>query len=323
MGWGRGVEGGRPAGIRMLEVAVPATSANLGCAFDCAALALNLELVVEATPLPFPGLELQCEGEGVETIPTDSSNLVVQGINRLYAWSEAPVPGLRLRLRSAIPVGVGLGSSAAAIVAGLLIGSQLYGRRPDDATLIGLAAELDGHPDNAAAAYLGGLVVSASGADSRRVLSRKAKVPQELEFIVVVPDRPMPTSASRAALPDAYSRVDAVHNLQRAALLVASAFSGEFDFEPEFFADRWHQSQRAELMPGLADCLALEQPDLLGVCLSGAGSSVLAVTRRPAPEIADQLLQCFRSKGVEARALALSADNLGAKGRLLEELGVS
>ncbi|HVB14567.1 MAG TPA: homoserine kinase [Candidatus Dormibacteraeota bacterium] len=308
----------------MFEVTVPASSANLGCAFDCAALALNLYLVVAGTPLPGPGLQLRCEGEGADTVPEDASNLVVQGINRLHAWAEAPAPGLRLQLRSQIPVGVGLGSSAAAIVAGLLIGAELSQRRPDDATLMGLAAELDGHPDNVSAAYLGGLVVSAAGGNASQVLCRRATVPEGLHFIVVVPDWPLPTSESRTVLPDAYSRVEAVHNLQRAALMVASAFSGEFDFEPEFFADRWHQAQRAEMVPGIAECLSLQHPELLGVCLSGAGSSVLAVTKgAAAKEISDQLLERFHRHRVAARALHLTADNLGAKGRLSPELGVS
>ncbi|HUY08907.1 MAG TPA: homoserine kinase [Candidatus Dormibacteraeota bacterium] len=307
------------AGPGVLEVVVPATSANLGCAFDCAALAINLQLTVEATPLATPGFEVNCQGEGSAELPRDESNLVAQGIRRLAAWSRCPTPGLRLQLHSEIPVGAGLGSSAAAIVAGLLIGTQLFPTTPDDATLIGLAAELDGHPDNVAAAYLGGLVVSAGLPGSGRVLTRKAIVPTGLELVVVIPDRPLPTSKARSVLPDTYSRADAVHNMQRASLLVASAFSGEFDFEPEFFADRWHQTQRGELMPGLRECLELEYPGLLGVFLSGAGSSVLAMTKGAATEVADQLVARFRAQGVGARALVLMADNEGAKGRRLEE----
>lgn len=300
-------------------VTVPATSANLGCAFDCAALALDLQLVVEASVRVDPGCEVICEGEGADALPRDSSNLVVRGIRRLAQLSGDPVPGLSIRIRSQIPVGLGLGSSAAAIVAGLLLGIQITETRPDDATLMGLAAELEGHPDNVAAAYLGGLVVAASSAGSGRVLARKARVPAELRFVAVVPNMPMPTAASRALLPDTYSRADAVHNLQRAALLVASAFSGDFDFEPEFFADRWHQDQRAAAVPGLADCLALQHPDLLGVFLSGAGSAALAVTRGEVPEISDQLQTLFEKQGVSSRALTLRADNQGA--RVMPERG--
>lgn len=302
----------------MVEATVPATSANLGCAFDSAAIALDLHLTVEAVPLSSPGLELKVEGEGVGKIAEDASNLVVQAISRFHGITGTPIPGLRVRLASQIPVGVGLGSSAAAIVAGLLIGSQLTRHPVDDATLLGLAAELDGHPDNVAAALLGGLVVVAAAPN--RVVSRKARIPEALRFTLAVPERPLPTSEARAVLPGSFPRDDAVHNLQRAVLLVASAFSGQFDFEPEFFADRWHQSRRADLLPGLAECLALEHPDLLGVCLSGAGSSVLAVSRGGATdEIAARLRELLERRGVAVRTMTLSADNLGAKGRLRAE----
>ena len=301
----------------MYSVAVPATSANLGCAFDCAALALQLQLVVEASPRADPGFDVICEGEGADALPRDSSNLVVSGIRRLAQWSGDSVPGLSIRIRSQIPVGVGLGSGAAAIVAGLLLGIQITDSRPDEATLLGRAAELEGHPDNVAAAYLGGLVVAAYSAGSGRVLARKAKVPAELRFAVVIPDIPLPTAQARAMLPDSYARADAVHNLQRAALMVASAFAGDFDFEPEFFDDRWHQDQRAAAVPGLADCLELRHPDLLGVFLSGAGSAVLAVTRKEVPEIAHQLQTRLKRQGVSSRVLTLTADNQGA--RLLPE----
>jgi homoserine kinase len=307
----------------MAEVTVPATSANLGCAFDCAAVALDLRLAVEASLLPERGLEILCEGEGAGAVPADASNLVVLGIEKIHAWADLPVPGLRLRLRSQIPVGVGLGSSAAAIVAGLLVGVEIVGRSPDDTTLVGMAAALDGHPDNVAAAYLGGFAVAAVSRTGA-VLSRHTEVPEDLRFIVVSPESRLSTLQSRAVLPDTLSREDAVHNLQLTALMVASAFSGQFDFQPGFFSDRWHQDRRAELLPGVAECLALDHPDLLGVCLSGAGPSVLAITRSGAArEMADQLRQCFGDQGVSARTLILRADNQGAKGTFRSEKGGS
>ncbi|MGA7087452.1 MAG: homoserine kinase [Candidatus Dormiibacterota bacterium] len=297
----------------MNAVAVPATTANLGCAFDCAALALDLHLFAEASRRADRGCEVLWEGEGAQSLPRDSSNLVAQGISRLGQWSGVPVPGLSIRIRSQIPVGVGLGSSAAAIVAGLLIGIQIFETRPDDESLIGLAAEIEGHPDNVAAAYLGGLVIAATSAGSKRVMVRKARVPEELRFVAVVPEMPLPTDEARALLPDTYTRADAVHNLQRTALLAASAFSGDFDFVPELFADRWHQAQRAVAVPGLGECLALEHPALLGVFLSGAGSAVIAITRGEVPEIANLLQSCFTRSGLSSRALTLSADNEGAR----------
>lgn len=302
----------------MHPVTVPATSANLGVAFDCAALALELHLVVEPSPRPETGFEISLAGPEGVSLPRDSTNLVLRGIERMANWAGVPVPGLRLSLRSEIPVGVGLGSSAAAIVAGLLVGAQLAPEPPDDSTLLGLALELEGHPDNVAAAYLGGLVVAAPAGPGGPVLSRKAVVPPGLQFIVAVPELSIPTSQSRGVVPQTFSKEDAVHNLQRAALLVASAFSPGFELQPSFFEDRWHQGRRAALIPGLSECLQLRHHDLLGVCLSGAGPSVLAVARNSAQEISELLLGCFRSRGVAARSMVLRADNLGARDRLLE-----
>jgi homoserine kinase len=232
------------------------------------------------------------------------------------------VPGLQITVSSQIPIGVGLGSSAAAIVTGLLIGAQIHGTSLSDADLLALATEMEGHPDNVAAAYLGGFVVAATNGDPEVVLSRRTDLPADLRFIVSIPDRALATELSRAALPPSYSRGDAVHNLQRVALLVAGAFSGDFDFSPELFDDRLHQPQRGALIPGAAACLALRHPDLLGVFLSGAGSSVIAIARRSTQEIAELMQRTFAAAGVSACSITLGADNLGAKGHL-PHLGAS
>lgn len=295
---------------------VPATSANLGCAFDCAAVALDLHLTVHAALRPEPGFELSYEGPRQESVATDSSNLLLRAIAMVSTRQGVPSPGLRVTAESQIPIGVGLGSSAAAIVSGLLIGAQVHGVALGDDEILALATELEGHPDNVAAAYLGGFVVASAGGEPMVVLSRKADLPADLQFIVAVPDRELPTELSRAALPESYLREDAVHNLQRVALLVAEAFSGGFHFSPEFFDDRLHQPQRGALIPGAADCLALRHPDLLGVFLSGAGSSVMALARRSTGEIAEMLRRTFASAGVTASSMVLAADNLGARGHL-------
>lgn len=303
----------------MEAVIVPATSANLGCAFDCAAVALNLYLRVRSAPRTQPGIEIVYRGSNPESVPTDNSNLIARGINSLAAWANATPPNLRLEIENEIPVGIGLGSSAAAIVAGIVLGARICEIEPEPAVVLRLAAEIEGHPDNVAAAYYGGLVVSARCDDSRDVLAIKADVPRDLEFIVIVPEIEMPTKQSRAILPVSYSRADAVHNLQRTALFVASAFSGRFDFQPEFFRDRLHQPHRCSLIPGLEDCLKIEHPDLLGGFLSGAGSSVLAVVRENAPKVAELFLAAFARQGLPAKAQFLRADNQGARHTIGQE----
>lgn len=294
-------------------ITVPATSANLGCAFDCAALALNLYLQVRIAPPLRSGIEIVYRGPQPERVPLDGSNLVAQAIRRVAAHGHAEIPHARIEIENEIPVGVGLGSSAAAIVAGILAGARLCGIQLDAPAVLRLAAEIEGHPDNVAAAYYGGFVVSARCEDSGEVLAFKAEVPEGLEIAAVIPELPMPTAQARAVLPAAYNRADAVHNLQRTALLVAAMFSGRLDLQREFFRDRLHQPFRRALIPGLEGCLKLTHPDLFGVFLSGAGSSVLAFARKNTAEIAGLLVAEFQRSGLAARAHFLKADNRGAR----------
>jgi homoserine kinase len=303
------IAGGCPASPE--SVSVPATSANLGCAFDCAAIALNKYLRARLTPRSSAGFEVCYRGPQPDCIPKDESNLVVKGLCRLAAWAQVEASGGWLEIESEIPVGVGLGSSAAAILAGLLLGARVYGVELGADQALRLAAEMEGHPDNVAAAYHGGLVLSAGNSDG--VLALKTTVPAELRFVAVIPAVMMPTEKARAILPEKYSRADTVHNLQRAALLAASCFSGRFDLTPELFCDRLHQPYRSRLVPGVESCLEVRHPGLLGVFLSGAGSAVLAVVRHSSAEIAELLAAGFRRHGLSSETLFLRAENRGAK----------
>jgi homoserine kinase len=298
---------------KAITVSVPATSANLGCAFDCAAVALNRYLRASLAPHTAPGFALDYRGPHPERVPRDETNLVVRGIRKLAGWAGEPIPGGRVRIASEIPVGAGLGSSAAAVVAGILLAAGLCRAKPDPATVLRLAAELEGHPDNVAAAFLGGLVFAATTDAPFAVLARKARVPAALRFVAVIPAFALPTEQARAVLPGQYSRRDAVHNLQRAALLAAACFSNRYDFFPELFRDRLHQPYRSSLVPGLDDCLALRRPGLLGVFLSGAGPTVLAVVRRNASAAARALVKAFEARGVAAQSMVLRADNRGSR----------
>ncbi len=138
----------------------PATAAKLGCAFDCGALALNRYHKLRAEQSSEPGFQVSCHGPNREYIPEDESNLGVRAIRRLAEWAGVELPGWRIDIDNEIPVSAGLGSSAAAVVAGLLLGARICGVRWDRIPLLRLALEFEGHADNAAAAYLGGLVFS-------------------------------------------------------------------------------------------------------------------------------------------------------------------
>lgn len=294
-----------------ISVRVPATSANLGCAFDCAALALALYLDIHVTPRKDRMITVQYRGETPERIPADESNLIARTIREtLKGWNKPK--GFDLEIDNQIPVGVGLGSSAAAIVGALAACHWLADMTLFDEQLISLASKLEGHPDNVAAAWHGGFTVSLQHGE--RVLAYSCPVPDTLKLVLVIPNYAMPTEQARAVLPAQYSRADAVNNLQRAVALAAQLFSGKADFHRAFFHDRWHQPYRAPLIPGLQEVLELRHPDLLGICLSGAGPGVLAFVRANAAEIGEAIRDLLAKQDIQSQPHCLAADNLGAKG---------
>jgi homoserine kinase len=296
-----------------ISVRIPATSANLGCLFDCAALALGLYLDVHVTRREDGTVHVLYSGVDPERVTTDATNLVATTIREtLASWGYSH--GFDLEIQNQIPVGVGLGSSAAAIVGGLAAARWLADRALFDDELITLATRHEGHPDNVAAAWLGGFTIAVQ--QPQRVLAFSCPVPETLELVLVVPGYALPTQKARQVLPSHYSRADAVHNLQRALALASQFFSGKADLQRDFFEDRWHQPYRAPLVPGLSEVLSLQHPDLLGVCLSGAGPSILGfVTPGGSAAAAGELIrQTLTRHGVEVRTHVLAADNRGAKG---------
>ena len=295
-----------------VTIRVPATSANLGCLFDCGALALSLYLDVRVRLRPDREIAVQYRGETPERIAAGADNLIARTLrDTLQGWGVRR--GFDLEIDNQIPVGVGLGSSAAAIVAALSASHWLANRNLPDPEIITLGSRLEGHPDNVAAAWEGGFTLAVQAGD--RVLAFSCPVAASLQFALVVPDYAVATEYARAVLPATYSRADAVHNLQRAAAVAAQFFGGRAEFERELFNDRWHQPYRLGLVPGLAEVLALSRPDLLGVCLSGAGPAILAFVRGDARPAAEAIQALLGQKDVPSRSFVLAADNRGAKSR--------
>jgi homoserine kinase len=293
------------------RVVVPATSANLGCAFDCGGLALKLYLRALFVPSHAAELSLEYEGRTPERFPMKSSNLILQALRLAAEKLEAPPPTGHVLVQSDIPIGVGLGSSAAAVIAGLLLGARFSGKEPAPEQVLRWAEELEGHIDNAAAAYHGGLVL-ALGNNVDRVVVAKTPFPESIRLVVVVPSISVPTHQAREALPRSYDRADVLHTLQRTALLAATCFAGKFDLFPDLFHDKLHQPYRQKLVPGIERCLGLRRPGLLGVAISGSGSSVIAFTATDEMRTAEELRRIFAEEGVQTEALFTSADNAGA-----------
>jgi homoserine kinase len=240
-------------------VSVPASSANLGPGYDvlAAALSLQLELEVEETGEFFVHSE-------VPAVPTDRSNLCVRAFERLH-----PADGVTFQIRSGIPVAAGLGSSAAAIVAGLAAADHMYEL---DAPLFDLAAELEGHPDNVAAALHGGFVIC-PGPGEAPVRFEPAP---GLEGVLAIPDHEVPTSAARAAMPAELPVEEAVHNVGHAALLVLGLAKDDFSLIGRGLRDLMHQPRRRELYPRSMELVdRAEELGAVGATISGAGPAVL------------------------------------------------
>lgn len=285
----------------MLRVRVPATTANLGAGFDCLGLALSLFNEVDAEEAE--GLEIQVEGEGAGELPTDATNLVWRAARRVFDHVGRAPSGVRLHLRNAIPLESGLGSSAAATVAGLLIGNALLGNPLDDATVLDLAVDMEGHPDNVAPALLGGLVV-AGRADSGRLLVETVAVPP-LTAVVVMPAFRLSTAQARRALPATVPMADAVFNLSHTALTLLALQRGDHAALAEAMADRLHQPYRAPLAPGLTAALDVARELGAAAAISGAGPAVIAFRSARPDEVGEAMRDSFAKAGLGARVWLL------------------
>jgi homoserine kinase len=245
-------------------VRVPASSANLGPGYDvlAAALTLHLELEIEETG------EFSVEAEGLE-VPLDRSNLCVKAFESLK-----PADGVSFRIRSEIPLARGLGSSGAAIVAGLTAADHLHELALDRAEMLAKAAEIEGHPDNVAAAIYGGFV--AVGDDGGVPAAARFDPPGGIEGVLVIPGEEVPTEEARKAIPGEIPLADAVANIGAASLLVLGLRDGDLNLIQRGLADRIHQPRRASLYPRSMEIVE-SATDLgaIGATISGAGPSVL------------------------------------------------
>lgn len=257
-----------------LRARAPATSANLGPGFDCFGLALDLVNEVILDPDAPPGVSW--EGEGAGELPTDGSDALSAALRRTAEAAGRRLPPLHLRGRNRIPVERGLGSSAAAVVAGVGLADRLLGLGLSPDERLALAVELEGHPDNVAAALRGGLVLAYRAAGGWRA---EALAPAaELRPAVLVPEARLSTVVARAALPREVPLADAAFNVGRAALAVV-ALTARPELLDEALEDRLHQGVRLRLVPEVAEAFARVRAAGVPVCVSGAGPSLLAFER--------------------------------------------
>jgi homoserine kinase len=304
---------------RRVSVEVPASAANLGAGYDCVGLALALtnKVEVEVRGWSRGEIELTVDGEGQDELTEDRDNRFVRGVEAALRAARGELPdgvGWRIEMHNQIPLARGLGSSAAATVGGLLAGNALLGDPLSSEDVLRLATELEGHPDNAAAALLGGFVVSAATPDGVEAIRFDA--PRDLRAVLFIPDLRLPTGEMREVLPAIVPFEDAAANLAAVAIGVAGLAKGRFDLLGRLTVDRLHEPYRAAVFPALPQLVeAARSAGALGACLSGAGSAVLA--------FADSLTAISRIEGAFAaaaadtdltgRVLVVAPRNAGAK----------
>jgi homoserine kinase len=254
---------------------LPATSANLGPGFDSVALALKLYLHVDAWP--HQRVTVEATGRNAEICGAVENNLLLETYREVLASQGREFVPLKFEVRNEIPLGMGLGSSAAVRLAAVTLASHFGGLDWDRDRILSEGSRLEGHPDNAAACWLGGFVASALDGESVRAIS--ITPPTDWRVVIVMPDQPLATGASRGLLPATYTRKDVVANLQRVALLTAAFATGRADIVATAMADRLHQPFRVEACPLLPRLLPLAgKGGIAGVALSGAGPAVLLLT---------------------------------------------
>jgi homoserine kinase len=265
---------------RSVSVKVPATTANLGPGLDTLGLALAIYDELEVRVRPEPGAFVEVHGVGEGEVPTDESNLVVQSIAHVFAAYSQPMPGLALVAHNVIPHGRGLGSSGAAIVSGIMAAKGLLEGivEIDSASLLRLATELEGHPDNVAPALFGGLTIAWTtpvGPQHKKLMVHRGVSP-----LVAVPETTMSTKLARSLQPLSVPHEDAIFNVSRSALLVAALIQS-----PELLLaateDRLHQNYRASAMKETDDLIRVLRAEGMPAVVSGAGPSVLVLGSDP------------------------------------------
>ncbi len=287
---------------RRVSVDVPATTANLGAGYDCIGMALELtnRVVVEVRSWSKGGHEVAVSGEGKGELDGGSGNRFIAGLEaalRAAGIEIAEATTWRLEMTNKIPLARGLGSSAAATVGGLLAGNSLAGDPLSSADLLRLATEIEGHPDNAAPALLGGFVASAVLGDTVEAI--RFDVPRGLRAVIFIPELRLATADMRKVLPSRVPRADAVSNLGRVAIGVAGMALGRVEVLRYLMDDRLHEPYRAAIYPQLPRMVAdARAAGALGASLSGAGSSIIAFARTIA--VVGQIEAAFRAAAADS-----------------------
>lgn len=297
---------------KKVKVQVPATTANLGAGFNCLGLALKLYNTLEMREAR-SGIKIEIFGEGKDILPRDETNPSFQAAYKVFKRCGYLPKGLKIKINNYIPIARGLGSSAASIVAGAVAANEICKKKLSQEELMQVCIDLEGHADNIVAAFLGGLTIC--GYKDGQLIYKKFFVRHGIRAIIAIPKNlEVKTKDAVAILPNKVPFEDAVFNISRVAFFVSGIISDDLEAMGLGMEDRLHQPYRKVLIPGLEDVFeAAKKAGAHGVSLSGAGSSVVAITNRYPQPIGEVMKKAFRQNGIEAKVMILDMDNEGVK----------
>ncbi|MBN1122749.1 MAG: homoserine kinase [Anaerolineae bacterium] len=296
--------------MQAVRIQIPATTANLGPGFDSLGMALGLYNTVEINPIE-SGISVEVHGEGSDSLPADENNLVVQTAFSVFRHVGEEPDGLHFKLTNRIPPSGGMGSSAAAIVGGVVAANEWLNKPLDVDELLQLATRIEGHPDNVTPAMLGGLVVCQQ--DDEGVIYARVPV-ADLTVVVCVPRIEVSTRSQRAGLPDLVPMKIAAASIGRAALVVQALTTGDTDLLGKAMHDELHEPYRKTVIPGADEVFkAAFDNGAVAVALSGAGPGIIAHATSGHEKIGAAMVRAFEAAGQEARSWPLTVDQQGAQ----------
>ena len=293
----------------MVEVRVPASSANIGSGFDSFGIALSIYNTITVSETD-SGLNITNKNS-TEFIPNGTNNLIYRSMVRVFDEVGYEKKGLKITQDSKIPMTRGLGSSSACIIGGLLAANVISGRQLDMQRIFELANELEGHPDNVAAALFGGFCISCN--DDSGLFRKTVRVPKGLEFVAMVPEYYLGTKKSRCLLPNKVKLSDAAYNISHASAFAVSMATGDFKNLGVFLNDRLHQHARLENVPDMNKIFKKSRElGALGAYLSGSGPTVIAIIEKENRSFIAELDEYFKKEGIKRNTRRLFVDNVGA-----------
>ena len=303
-----------------VKVKVPATTANFGPGFDCLGMALPLynEITVEETVMPGSGVNIQIvnknNDDGVLFIPTDENNIVYKSIELLYNSIGMTPSELKITIDTNIPLTRGLGSSASVIIGGVMAANRLLGEPADEAAILTIAREVEGHLDNIVPAYAGGFCLSADE-DDGNIIYQKLNWSKDWKINICVPDFELATNISRSVLPENYKLKDVTYNLSHLGLLLKACENEDSELLKKALKDKLHEPYREKLVVGLDKIRDKfkNNNDVYGTVLSGAGPSIAVISNNDiVGEVHENVKQIWSYLNIKSQVFTFDIENNGA-----------